>query len=291
MSAAEQHKPKVVHMLVMEFGASGNVSEHLWGMMSLLQYAARYKDLEMAQFLLDQGYDIHGLPINHTPLQLAAMNGDDVMVRLFINHDANVNKRGAPKGLDADGPSPLQAAIRGKNHSIARMLIGAGADPNKGSKGHYTSLTFAARNGDEEAVHLLLDASANPTNKDDYTGSTPLAWAAREKHINIFKILLDATTDLPSSGPAVLWDLSQYSHCIEAVGMLLERGVDPNSYRYDSRSILFTATNPGNEEIVRLLVKHGADPDAPGYWRGTTPRMKAEETFNTGLIDALNGDD
>jgi serine/threonine protein kinase/ankyrin repeat protein len=291
MLAAKHERPQVVHLLVIEFGATGNVSQHGRGMMSLLQYAALHKDLELAQYLLDQNYDVHGLPISETPLQLAAAKRDNVMAQLLLNHGADPNKLGSPRSDSGRARSPLQAAIETKNHSMAKALIEAGANPNEGSREYRSVLTMAARNGDEESIHILLDAGIQPTTTDWYTIDTPLSWAARNRHMNAFKVLLDATTDIEASAPSTLWSLCQYEHCAEAVRMLLKRGVSPNEYRHEKMSMLFVATQRKNTEIMRLLVEYGADPDAPGDFRGQTPRMIAEQTFDTTLIEALNGDE
>lgn len=290
MLAAQRHCPQVVHLLVMEFGATGNVSQYMRGTMSLLQYAALHKDLEMAQFLLDQNQDVHGLPISSTPLQLAAQNDDEVMVQLLLNHGADANKLATSKNWEGRARSPLQAAIDVKNHSMAKALIKAGANPNKGSIGYSSPMYTAATYGDEEAIHILLDAGAESNCKDWYTGDTPIAGAARQKFMGAFKILLDATTD-KSALPPTLWILCQYNTSNEYIKILLDRGVDPNEYRHEKRSILYVATKNGHVDVVRLLMEYGADPDAPGDYLGQTPRMIAEKTYNTNLIDVLNGDD
>jgi len=42
-------------------------------------------------------------------------------------------------------------------------------------------------NGDEEAVHMLLDTGVSPTSKFDGTECPPLGWAAINKHMRYFQ--------------------------------------------------------------------------------------------------------
>jgi hypothetical protein len=48
-------------------------------------------------------------------------------------------------------------------------------------------------------------------------------------------------------------------HQADAVALLLERGADPNRYGFYGKPLQYAVTN-GDAAIVRLLLKHGADP-------------------------------
>jgi len=61
---------------------------------------------------------------------------------------------------------------------------------NKGHLWGYTPLIWAAHNGHEKVVKILLDVQASPDKKDE-EGETPPPHAARNGHDRVVKILLE----------------------------------------------------------------------------------------------------
>lgn len=73
---------------------------------------------------------------------------------------------------------------------------------------------------------------------------------------------------------------------MDVLKLLFEKGVGIEG----QNELLWQCARPGNEEVVRLLVQKGLNPDAPtGYKNGETARQKAEKTFDTLLLGALEG--
>jgi ankyrin repeat protein len=54
-----------------------------------------------------------------------------------------------------------------------------------------TPLSWAARNGHEAVVKLLLEKGAELETKDVYYDQTPLSWAARNGQEAVVKLLLE----------------------------------------------------------------------------------------------------
>jgi len=55
----------------------------------------------------------------------------------------------------------------------------------------------------------------------------------------------------------------------ETVRLLLDRGVDPNTYDTFKRTLLMQAAWYGHSETVKLLLERGADPNVTGTWGQT----------------------
>ena len=76
---------------------------------------------------------------------------------------------------------------------------------------------------------------------------------------------------------------AELGHCTVAQ-WLLENGADVNAHdeRMIDETALCLAAKGNSPEVVELLLRHGADPDIPG-WVGLTARMRAQRrTDDTG---------
>ena len=115
------------------------------------------------------------------------------------------------------------------------------ADPARAGK---DSIWNAARNGDLAAMGRHLGEGADVDVMDPASGLTPLVWAVLE-------------------GRA------------EAVDWLLENGAAVNGRTRDGGTSLHAAAFLGRAEIARLLLRHGADPEAKNH-NGDAPRAALE---------------
>jgi DNA-binding CsgD family transcriptional regulator len=110
-------------------------------------------------------------------------------------------QRGTPvNGADKYGTTPLyKAAVQGETE-IVRMLLEAGADPDRESRGEDEGrpLCAAASWGRTDIVRLLLEHGADP-NAVESQGQgrmTALAWAKHGGHIEVVELLLENEADL-----------------------------------------------------------------------------------------------
>ena len=155
---------------------------------------------------------------------LAAVQNDDAssVARLILEH-ANVNAR------EQDGATALAWAAMRSNIAIAEMLLEAGADPNLTNEMGVSPLSLAIVNGSGAMAALLVKNRADP-NVARENGETPLMTAARLGQTDVVKLLLDRGAN-----------------------------VDARTAKFGQTALMWAAGYPA---IVRLLLKHRADPAA-----------------------------
>jgi len=179
-----------------------------------LEDVAGKGDLTAVEEELKKGFDPNLLNskdgdfVDFAPLQLAAFNGHNEIVRALIDRGVNVNLNIHPSRSFPDPQdkryipyvyqTPLISSILGDRVETAKLLIEKGADVNRSfqhnaaNKPILPPLTIASGRGDLELVKLLLQSGAKVDppglTKDDE--DRPLATAIRYGKAEIAKLLL-----------------------------------------------------------------------------------------------------
>lgn len=103
-------------------------------------------------------------PLIFAVQQAAASNGQDPpgyveVVKLLLAH-------GAQPDAEYDGSTALAYAVSDGHTTITRLLLAAGADPNRPQfAGRWSPLTLAVKGGHRDIVRLLLDRHVNLKSK------------------------------------------------------------------------------------------------------------------------------
>lgn len=226
--------------------------------------------------------DIHSAvdEVRSTPLHYAAVGGHVDIVKSFTSRTASVDPH------DKYGRTPLYMAVLYRHEEVASVLLDNDADPNLACQCGTTTVSKAAEHGDMRILELLLKKGAR-TQTENLDGETPeyLAWhnghdeatrifrrykterlnkfrqAARKGSVPELKQLLDCevgTGDRDRSGSSAL-DLAAENGRVEAVRFLLEVArVNPNDAKHRHTTALHRAAREGYEEVVNILLRHGA---------------------------------
>ena len=249
----------------------------------------------MVRRLLSAGANPNAaLLLGETPVMVASRSGNPAVVDLLASKGANVNARGAR------GQTPLMWAVAEKHPEVIKVLLAHGADIHARSDtwsevmavsphgyldynrpiphGNDTALMFAARDGDLASAQLLVAAGAN-VNDEDAWGVSAVVLAAHSGYTDVVEFLLEKGAN-PNSGKAGFTALHEaiMRRDENLVKVLLDHGADANATvrtwtptRRSSRDFNFPPELIGatpfwlaarftQPEVMRLLVKHGADP-------------------------------
>ncbi|MGE5403502.1 MAG: ankyrin repeat domain-containing protein [Candidatus Saccharibacteria bacterium] len=125
-----------------------------------------------------------------------------------------------------------------------------------------TALIEASTNNQINAVKRLVTAGADPSAQDD-EGGTPLICAARNGNAAMVKFLLDSKAD-PFATDCGEYDFMTYasgSGNVETMQLILDYGYSPDGEGIDGLP-LWNAVMHENWDVVKLLLKAGANPDA-----------------------------
>lgn len=175
-------------------------------------------------------------------------------------------------------PPLMVAAATGSVDDVRRLLQG-GADANeKIEELGVTTLMVAARRGHVEMVNVLLKAGADPNAAGGvaHVGFyTPLILAMNRNNKNRLEVIDALIAGGARLNPAATYpesplDAAINADDIEMIKELLKRGADVNWEDPNGHTALVTAITNGERtvEVVRLLLKAGADPNKPRLWAG-----------------------
>lgn len=225
-----------------------------------LHHAAWSGNQEMIDFLLRAGASVNGVetkPVD-TPLSVAVTCNNEKAALLLLAHHA------VP---DLSITSVLHGAITHSNHSLLRALIHAGADVNRRvSTGWATAIFYAVYRHDRTSVVELLLHNANPNIQRQ--GCSVLSVALTRADVHMTSLLLDGGADPNQPAFSVISRLIYKNSFAtgtwrEIISMLIlhgahlnEGGSDVHASQFDS---LMCWVEPSAEELVTLLISHGAD--------------------------------
>jgi uncharacterized protein len=337
LTAARSGNAKMIALLA-EAGSDVNAASVNGTTPLMLAAASGHADA--VKILIDHGADVNAKEKtwNETPLMFAAALNRAEAITLLVQHGANVNATAKVQSLDAATPAQDAAEGRGEAPAAADGAKAAGANGAKGAvvtdgakgaggtetrkrvqaagnrrravtaMGGFTSLHFAAREGQMDAVKALVAAGANVNELSPADKMSAITEAISNGHLDIGKFLLDHGADpnlTNADGVSPLlatidsqWVNKQWypqpsvdqekTSYLDLMKDLLDKGANPNEqgqaylwYRKghdvgdESGATPFWRAAEANDiAAMKLLMAHGANPNLASK-NGTTPLMVA----------------
>jgi ankyrin repeat protein/WD40 repeat protein len=272
-----------------------------------LLYIAAKSDLtfSIAELLLKNGASVNSTwtssdsSIVSSALANAASNGAVSVVRLLLEHGANVNL--------GSYSLPINKAATDDKIEIIDLLLQYGADVNVSNRWG-SALHDATRSNQLNAVQFLVQHGADLSYTDSFDGSTALGCALKNGHSKIVQVLIEAGAKFPFDTPdknelfiqsAGCGCLQQVEYLIHngagidicgtpailqaaknghtsVVEFLLQAGVNVCSADNEKDTSLHLAAKNGHLPVVNLLLCNGADVNAANNYGETPLHLSAE---------------
>jgi uncharacterized protein len=259
-----------------------------------LAWATYEDDAEMVDLLLQSGAKTNAAnQYGETPLTLACEVANPGIVEKLLKAGADA------RAARASGETALMIAAGTGNSRILKMLIehGANVEAVESRKGQ-NALMWAAAGGYSEAVQTLTAASANP-NAASKGGFTPLILAAGQSDPKTVAALLAAGADIKYAvGGATPLSIAVSSRKMAVVDVLIANGADPTAKDAAGSTVLHTAAQLGDLDLVTKLIAKHVDVNAKtaetggrggrlGPAGGQTPLMLAAKGNHLEVMHAL----
>lgn len=240
---AVQHEDQAMVELLLTHGADVNMTE-VDGKSAL--WWAAYNGMPLTKLLVDHGADVNIVCDHGTALTAACKRGHRQVVEFLLERGARVDT------FETLETTALIEALRSGHIEIAELLIAKGADVNRSSL-HTSALRATIVLDRTDVVAMLIGAGADVNAEDSNVLSLALRFG-KEQMVPLLEEkgankLTQKQLDLLLIQVCSLQDESTQ----RAIGLLLDRGADPNA-----GGALLAALEYGQEAPVALLEARGA---------------------------------
>jgi ankyrin repeat protein len=250
------------------------------GGLTPLVLAAREDALDCVKLLLEAHADVNQTTrYGWTALLTAVQNKHYQLAAYLLDHGAN------PNIANNGGWTPLYIAVDNRN------IEGGDYPVRQPDMDHLDFIRLLLKRGAKVNARICGVESTPQRCKGDSTetrtiftmqwlyedGATPFLRAAQSGDVTVMKLLLEHGADpkvatangdtalMVAAGigwvDGVTFEWSEAEN-LEAVKMCLDLGIDPNIADGDGRTALHGAAHKGRNDVIRLLVEHGAKLDA-----------------------------
>ncbi len=247
----------------------------------------------IVRMLLEHGADIHVCRKSFTPLQIAVLTAQELIVKILLG-----------QGASAQGVTVI-CAYWGLSSDTVKLLLERGADLEvTDMRWNKPALTWHAEVGSPTTLEILLQHGAS-VHHQDVQGSSALHYASANARTESVRLLLEAGADpdvqdlegktpltrltSPSTGRFYLagrwWNPTPTDRKETAV-LLLEAGCDPSVKDVYGREAIHYAASNGYLGAVEVIVDRGGNFDVLDE-NGSTPLERAQERGHVDVVRFL----
>ena len=255
---------------------------------SALNNAVQFGQLGCAKLLIDYGANLVHKDMTNTALHSASYGGHpDVVEFLIRDVGMNVNQR------NNANRTPLYQSITQGHYSVAKVLLGLGADPNVTiNDDNETLVHIAVREGSKEILTMLLEAKARPDEalKD---GTTPLMLAVQDDRDDYIPLIMAHGITLAkkdAGGDTILHHIAKNDSCASAKYLLKRigsmKGITQEFQLFKnkndaSKTPYDLAIECRSENVLNIFIRHAPK----DYFKNNSPQL--HRFYEQKLYDTL----
>ncbi|TGJ72390.1 hypothetical protein EYR41_004289 [Orbilia oligospora] len=217
-----------------------------------------------------------------TGLHVAAYCGLTLIMKVML----------AGNGVDLEladntGRTAVLFAAKEGYEDIVRVLIESGANPEAKDHSGEAAILLAVRGGHESIVRILIGIGVNLEVKNHYD-ETPLFIAAQKGYEGIFHLLMESKTNIKTRDRKrrTILMAAAKGGCEDVVELLIKIGASVEDKDEDGKTALMAAAEGGCENVVELLIESGASVDDNDK-DGETALWKALDSDEWGVLRML----
>jgi ankyrin repeat protein len=187
----------------------------------------------------------------------------DAIERQELGNVKRLLDGGAKADLVPEGATmfPLEAAAKGGNASIVKLLLDAGAHPDS-ARGPEPPLWWAMINGHEAAAVLLVDANAEidgPMRK----GTAPFYFAVMQDYTELVTKMIARGADIYAPGPngSPIHEAAENGN-LALLRLLVSTGANINRINDLGETPIFLAVEQKHWEVANWIVNNEGDINA-----------------------------
>ncbi len=230
---------------------------------SLLHLAAMLNEANAVRFLLNKGVNVNEQnALLHTPLHLASGAGHEEIVEILIR-EGNADK----DVLDVRNHAAMHYAVNNKKLEVVKLLSNLGANVNIAGSGRNAMklsslhVAISSSNYDEkdlclDIVRCLINVPNAGVNLQDYENKTPLHYAERLKTVEVLLTREDIDPLIKDDNGKTPFCYAKEEKKSEIVKALIS-----NRYGVEKNSLLHLAAKKGYEEFLEAILEEGVEVD------------------------------
>ena len=255
LEACRARHVDAIHVLV-KAGADTNIADKD-GHTCLTYIVLGDYSNEVLQALIDHGANLNATcKHDNTALMKACKKRNEDAIRVLLKAGADTNI------VDQGGQTVLMYAVYEKcSKQVLQAIIDHDADVNATDKDNCTALVFACDKRHVDAIHVLLQAGADPNTSDDKACTCLMHVVLSDYSEEVLKVIIDHGADVNATDKdnhTALMFTCIMGHAY-SIHVLLKAGADVNIAEKDGHTSLMCAVRSDcSKEVLQAIIDHGA---------------------------------